>query len=100
MKKITIHHHLILSTIILSSLLRSCLSLTNNNIDDVPIIKSVPLRRNDDDMKNKNEVLYHMHDHTLYQKEWNDYLKYGRDGRITREPVHVDYMGLRKSLFC
>ena len=51
-------------------------------------------------MKNKNEVLYHMHDHTLYQKEWNDYLKYGRDGRITREPVHVDYMGLRKSLFC
>ena len=41
-----------------------------------------------------------MHDHTLYQKEWNEYLKYGRDGRITREPVHVDYMGLRKSLFC
>ena len=51
-------------------------------------------------MKNKNEVLYHMHDHTLYQKEWNEYLKYGRDGRIAREPVHVDYMGLRKSLFC
>ena len=51
-------------------------------------------------MNNKNEVLYNMHDHTLYQKEWNEYLKYGRDGRITREPVYVDYMGLRKSLFC
>ena len=44
---------------------------------------------------------YNIHDHnTFYQKTWNDYLKYGRGQRRDREAVDVDYMGMRKFLFC
>ena len=57
----------------------------NNNNNDIP-------------NTTQQNMKYNIHDHTIYQRKWNEYLKNGRDSRQSREPIHVDYMGMRKFL--
>jgi len=99
MTRATIHH--LLLYIALLYCIQSCLSIPQN-IDDNSL-KITPLNHpnnnnNDNDNIPTNTEKYNIHDHTIYQRKWNEYLKNGRDSRQSREPIHVDYMGMRKFL--
>jgi len=93
-------HHLLLYTIALLYCIKPCLSIPENIDDNSLKITPINNPNNNDNSDNipNNTHKYNIHDHNIYQRKWNDYLKNGRDSRQSREPIHVDYMGMRKFL--
>ena len=91
-------HHLLLYTIALLYSIQTCLSITQNIDDNSLKITPINNPNNNDNNDIPNTEKYNIHDHTIYQRKWNEYLKNGRDSRQSREPVYVDYMGMRKLL--
>lgn len=93
-------HHLLLYTIALLYCIKPCHSIPQNIDDNSLKITPInnPNNNNNDIPTNTQNMKYNIHDHTIYQRKWNDYLKNGRDSRQSREPVYVDYMGMRKLL--
>ena len=101
MTRATIHH--LLLYIALLYCIKPCHSIPQN-IDDnslkITAINNPTNNNHNDDIPNTTtqNMKYNIHDHTIYQRKWNEYLKNGRDSRQSREPIHVDYMGMRKFL--
>ena len=93
-------HHLLLYTIALLYCIKSCHSKPHSIDDNSLKITPINNPNNNNDIPNTTQqnMKYNIHDHTIYQRKWNDYLKNGRDSRQSREPIHVDYMGMRKFL--
>jgi len=94
-------HHLLLYTVALIYCIQSCHSIPQNDDNSLKITPiNNPTNSNNNDIPNTTQqnMKYNIHDHTIYQRKWNDYLKNGRDSRQSREPIHVDYMGMRKFL--